>query len=342
MSTEIWRNINDIQSISNRGNVKYGDILIESIPISKANLPYIHVNDINVSIQSLVVEYFMNIDTPDAYIIRHVDGNTLNNDIDNLSIEFITEYNEGDIEEKDNPEELMEGEELRIVGLENIENVGVTNFGRIYNCSSGKFNYGPDNGSSISIHTKLSTRTPIAKLVYYTFNPDEVDDYNNYYIQHLDGEYSNNKLENLKKATMQEINTIKKKYKNSKDIYQYDSKTGDLLNKWSCINHAVKSKVATEATIKSQLNFSKWADSMNYIWMYELVNRNQFNELVIINMDEFVFVYYSREVRLVDGYINIGFKPYLFNRMLERRGLCFEHRGILYSKDFNMLIERIQ
>lgn len=332
MLKEVWQNINELQSISNKGNVKYHNFIISIIPISPNGIPYIQIDGVNTSIQSLVVKYFMNIEY--KHIVRHIDGNKLNNTINNLSIEYLddgTHY----IFDAYNPNELMDGEKLRFVNLKDVKKIAVTNFGRVYNCATDSFTYGSYSDRSYNISSDLSNKTPVSELVYYTFHPEEYHHNEMFDIKHIDGNYSNNRLENLTR-------TIKDvfQYTNSRYIYQYDSKTGVLLNKWYSVRDITKHFITSQVTVNKQLRDKQWSDFMTYVWMDELVDK--FHEIVDINTSEFVFVYSDYKIKIFDGYSSIGFTTSTYKDITRKYGACFEKDGIIYSKYINKLIERIE
>lgn len=162
----------------------------------------------------LVAEYFIpNTDPENKIFVHHIDGNKLNNFVENLDWVSPSENNKKEVERKTskkqrqkNEEKIQDlpGEEWRVI-QEN-PRYSVSNKGRVINNETNKI-LRPDTSSKymrIRMSPERTKSYVLHRLVYCTFHNDY--DLEGYVIDHIDSNPFNNCLENLEKVTVSENN----------------------------------------------------------------------------------------------------------------------------------------
>ena len=115
-------------------------------------------------------------------------------------------------------------------------NIEVSNLGRVRDYDSKKFFGGEHKSTGYNIIRRDSKQLSVHRLVLETFNP--IKDSYLYFVDHIDGQRNNNKLDNLRWATAKE--NILYKHQNWSEIseifnnliqkYGYEDTKSKLLN----------------------------------------------------------------------------------------------------------------
>lgn len=221
---EKWVDINGFEDyqISNRGKV-YSKKLAKLLKPMKRTIndnPYVifTINNKRIykRIDSLILEYFIEEKPNEKSIPIHLDGNPDNDGIDNLKwgskselkihLNKIKEDNGGEIEDSDDEQWVY---------IDNYENYQISNKGRVYNKTSGKFLV-PVKGSwgrgeiALTKNGKV-TRVAIHTLVLEHFGYKKPS--SDHVVVHLDMSEDNNDLENLQWMTRKELKIFIAKHK---------------------------------------------------------------------------------------------------------------------------------
>jgi hypothetical protein len=102
--------------------------------------------------------------------------------------------------------EYYYGEDLPGEEWRSYEDVFVSNFGRVYKIRKSSKGYGHLDSTSYYSTLVSKKQTLVHRLVLFAF-----DKYSKAHVDHIDGDRSNNKLENLRWTTPQENNMNRKK-----------------------------------------------------------------------------------------------------------------------------------
>lgn len=206
----------------------------------------------NFMVHRLVAEYFC--DNPNNYtIVHHKDGNPHNNQASNLEwvnnkINSATE-NKKDFERKIYNEMADLTKEWRKVSFN--ENYIVSKDGEVANLKTCKKLKGtPREGYlRISIGGKNYS---IHRLVWEAFNGPIPS---GYYIDHIDGNRSNNSISNLRIATQSGNmkNAMKNGHKGQIPVLQYDKK-GNFIREYKTIQEAADEMGVSHPAIRSAIN----------------------------------------------------------------------------------------
>ena len=208
----------------------------------------------NFMVHRLVAEYFC--DNPNNYsIVHHKDGNKHNNQANNL--EWVTSKINGATENKKDFERKIYNEiadltkECKKVSFN--ENYIVSKDGEVANLKTCKKLQGtPRKGYlRISIGGKNYS---IHRLVWEAFNGPIP---NGYYIDHIDGDRSNNSISNLRIVTQSENmkNAMKNGHKGQIPVLQYD-KEGNFIKEYKTIQEAADEMGVSHPAIRSAINRS--------------------------------------------------------------------------------------
>ena len=153
----------------------------------------------------LVAEYFL--ENPNNYdIVRHKDGNRLNNNVENLEWTNVKEHNQNhnvNSSRKVTPkyfEKNLPGEQWKVFPLNNLYEV--SSYGRVRNIKTNRLLKIDDFQKYQRVSLNDKKHYYLHRMVYCTFN----NDFNleGFIIDHIDNNPKNNKLDNLQKITQQE------------------------------------------------------------------------------------------------------------------------------------------
>ena len=193
----------------------------------------------NKSVHRLVAEAFLP-NPDDLPFVHHIDGNRLNNRLENLKWVSIEE-NARDTKEHKTPvtqsQEEIEGEEWRYFRDTIYQ---ISNKGRIKNTKTGRISYGSlaDSGYKrfyIKFEKGKSKNFLAHQVVYECFVSPKFDK-----INHINGNKTDNRVENLESVTHQE-NMIKACYEtnawNFRRVAQYDKK-GNFIREYANASEA--------------------------------------------------------------------------------------------------------
>lgn len=194
---------------------------------------------INFSMHRLLAKYF--IPNPENKpVVHHLDGNPLNNKIENLT--WVTQQENCLLKNKTSQKVVNE---IPPFTKEELENeiwkrfrdgvYEISNLGRKKTVSTDFITLGSQNKNSGYIRWNLKDKNgnyyelQAHRAVYEAFHPGEKIDM----INHIDGNRANNRLSNIENISQSE-NVIKSYYetRNKKTVYiaQYDSRGEKLLN----------------------------------------------------------------------------------------------------------------
>lgn len=190
----------------------------------------------------LVAEYFL--ENPENYpIVNHIDGNKLNNNVNNLEwcsySQNVAHFHNELKKKKTNQKQEkyikdLTGEEWREVP--NFKNYRISNYGRVHNQKTNNILHPVNTGGYLKVRLSQNGQNKdflIHHLVYCCFN--DIIQYNkkDFCIDHIDGNKHNNNLNNLRKITLSE--NVKEAYykqkvnSNIKPVVQY-SKSNELIS----------------------------------------------------------------------------------------------------------------
>lgn len=169
----------------------------------------------NLAQHRLLAEYF--IPNPENKpVVHHIDGNPLNNNLNNLqwvSVHENAKMHINPIEQKQNIE-LASDEIESEQWIEYDDTYMVSNLGRLKNVKTNRITFGSINKNTGYIRWNLHGHEEQAhRLVYRLFHPGEEIKY----INHIDGCKNNNRVTNLEN-TSQQMNCFKAIYETGKGI----------------------------------------------------------------------------------------------------------------------------
>lgn len=224
----------------------------------------------SLMVHRLVAEAFLENDNPNSKtVVHHIDGNKHNNNINNLQWVTLSENAKHRFEKKTN-EDILNNEDTNIDGFVNIENFSnylINKQGQVYSKKSKRILKASerngykrvfiiddnDNKKYISIHI----------AVYETF-VGEIP--KGMVIDHIDGNRSNNNIENLRCITQSENmrNAQKHGHKGQHKVAQYDTK-GNFIKEFSSFTEAAKEFGVSYAAISSAAK--RGGTSCGYKWI---------------------------------------------------------------------------
>ena len=216
LDTNIWKlvpNYENRYAVNKKGEIfsmVKNKILVNNNP-EKNNLTFKKFlliddkgNKKNYFVHNLIYSAYYNISIDDLenkkYMIEHIDGNTLNNSLDNLRL--IAEHNE---------KQQLKNDDWKWFNNEKIYRIYKD--GRIYSTITNKFieTYikEPNPYPQIELKTDGKIRQyTLNKLIYNVFNNIIVD--RKFVIENKDGNFKNNNFDNLIKIPKNKIQKIKK------------------------------------------------------------------------------------------------------------------------------------
>lgn len=220
----------------------------------------------NFMLYRLVAEYFC--DNPNNYtIVHHKDGNPHNNQASNLEWvnSKINNATENKKPSKEKPVSKIADLTKNWIKLPSNENYAINTDGEVANLKTGLLVRGSERNGYLRI-TIRNKQYSIHRLVWETFNEPIPE---GYYIDHIDGNKSNNALSNLRLVTQSDNmkNAMKNGHKGQISVLQYDKK-GNFIQEFESIQKAADAMGVTHAAIRSAIDRN--GTCKNYIWQKAL------------------------------------------------------------------------
>lgn len=220
----------------------------------------------NFMIHRLVAEYFC--DNPNNYtIVHHKDGNKHNNKASNLEwvTSKINNATENKKPSKEKPVSKIADLTKNWTKLSFNENYAINIDGEVANLKTGLIVRGSERNGYLRI-TIRNKQYSIHRLVWETFNEPIPE---GYYIDHIDGDKSNNALSNLRLVTQSDNmkNAMKNGHKGQILVLQYDKK-GNFIQEFESIRKAADAMGVSHAAIRSAIDRN--GTCKNYIWQKAL------------------------------------------------------------------------
>ena len=220
----------------------------------------------NFMLHRLVAEYFC--DNPNNYtIVHHKDGNPRNNQASNLEWvnSKINNATENKKPSKEKPVSKIADLTKNWIKLSSNENYAINTDGEVANLKTGLLVRGSERNGYLRI-TIRNKQYSIHRLVWETFNEPIPE---GYYIDHIDGNKSNNALSNLRLVTQSDNmkNAMKNGHKGQISVLQYDKK-GNFIQEFESIQKAADAMGVTHAAIRSAIDRN--GTCKNYIWQKAL------------------------------------------------------------------------
>ena len=220
----------------------------------------------NFMLHRLVAEYFC--DNPNNYtIVHHKDGDKHNNQASNL--EWVNSKINNAIENKkpskEKPVNKIADLTKNWIKLSFNENYAINVDGEVANLKTGLIVRGSERNGYLRI-TIRNKQYSIHRLMWETFNEPIPE---GYYIDHIDGNKSNNSLSNLRLVTQSDNmkNAMKNGHKGQISVLQYDKK-GNFIQEFESIQKAADAMGVTHAAIRSAIDRN--GTCKNYIWQKAL------------------------------------------------------------------------
>ena len=220
----------------------------------------------NFMLHRLVAEYFC--DNPNNYtIVHHKDGDKHNNQASNL--EWVNSKINNAIENKKPSKEKLVNKIADLtknwIKLSFNENYAINVDGEVANLKTGLIVRGSERNGYLRI-TIRNKQYSIHRLMWETFNEPIPE---GYYIDHIDGNKSNNSLSNLRLVTQSDnmTNAMKNGHKGQISVLQYDKK-GNFIQEFESIQKAADAMGVTHAAIRSAIDRN--GTCKNYIWQKAL------------------------------------------------------------------------
>lgn len=220
----------------------------------------------NFMLHRLVAEYFC--DNPNNYtIVHHKDGNPHNNQASNLEWvnSKINNATENKKPSKEKPASKIADLTKNWIKLSFNENYVINTDGEVANLKTGLIVRGSERNGYLRI-TIRNKQYSIHRLMWETFNGSIPE---GYYIDHIDGNKSNNSLSNLRLVTQSDNmkNAMKNGHKGQISVLQYDKK-GNFIQEFESIQKAADAMGVTHAAIRSAIDRN--GTCKNYIWQKAL------------------------------------------------------------------------
>ena len=220
----------------------------------------------NFMLHRLVAEYFC--DNPNNYtIVHHKDGDKHNNQASNL--EWVNSKINNAIgnkkPSKEKPVNKIADLTKNWIKLSFNENYAINVDGEVANLKTGLIVRGSERNGYLRI-TIRNKQYSIHRLMWETFNEPIPE---GYYIDHIDGNKSNNALSNLRLVTQSDNmkNAMKNGHKGQISVLQYDKK-GNFIQEFESIQKAADAMGVTHAAIRSAIDRN--GTCKNYIWQKAL------------------------------------------------------------------------
>lgn len=206
----------------------------------------------NFMLHRLVAEYFC--DNPNNYtIVHHKDGNPHNNQASNLEwvnskINNATE-NRRKRAIKREAEDFNSSKNWKVCPFD--EDYLINDEGQVWNRKIKRMLIPSERNGYLRASMK-DKKYSIHRLVWETFNEPIPE---GYYIDHIDGDRSNNNLSNLRLTTQSDNmrNAMENGHRGQIYVLQYDKK-GNFLQEFDSIQKAADAMGVTHAAIRSAIN----------------------------------------------------------------------------------------
>ena len=220
----------------------------------------------NFMIHRLVADYFC--DNPNNYtIVHHKDGNPHNNQASNLEWvdSKINNATKNKKPSKEKPVSKIADLTKNWIKLSFNENYAINIDGEVANLKTGLIVKGSERNGYLRISIR-NKQYSIHRLVWETFNKPIPE---GYYIDHIDGNKSNNALSNLRLVTQSDNmkNAMKNGHKGQILVLQYDKK-GNFIQEFESIQKAADAMGVSHAAIRSAIDRN--GTCKNYIWQKAL------------------------------------------------------------------------
>ncbi len=212
----------------------------------------------NFMVHRLVAEYFC--ENPNNYtIVHHKDENKYNNAANNL--EWVTTERNLQMVKREYKQRMEEIKSLddNWVELKGLKGYGANKMGQIINLTTKKILKPTDRQGYHRVFIRNKSYS-VHRLVYEAFHGNCPQ-----YLDHIDGNRSNNILENLRPITqsVNMKNSFKNGHKGQIVVQQFDKK-GNLLNAYSSIQQAADAVGVTHAAVRSAIE--RKGTSAGFVW----------------------------------------------------------------------------
>lgn len=226
-------------------------------------------------------------------VVNHLDGNKLNNSVENLEWASYSQntvhWHQTKHNTRKNDKQLKENlQGERWIEIPKFEHYQISNYGRVYSAKTNRILKPSLASGYLKVGLSKNGKKQdffIHRLVYSTFNKDF--DLTDNVIDHIDGNKTNNVLSNLRKVSLSE--NVKsalyktKTNKSVKTVYQYTQDLKLIKSFESIANTSRELKLDSSSITKACKGKIKTCGG--FIFAYEPINKN-FNDYPEIASEE--------------------------------------------------------